>query len=168
VPISESNRCGRYHSLKKSVRCHPPGAKNISTKTYNATTGILTVNDHAGDIATIKFVGKVNLNITDDGNGGTLVTDPPPASKLQNIANDPPHGFDLPSIAFGSRHTLAHAENRTETGGTLAMSNGRHEASIALLGNYIAGSFATSADGLGGTPVTETQTGPLLLSHPHG
>jgi hypothetical protein len=49
------------------------------------------------------------------------------------------------------------------------MSNGRHEASIALLGNYIAGSFATSADGLGGTPVTEGQTRlPPLLSHPHG
>ena len=30
VPISESSRCGRYHSLKKSVRRHPPGAKNIS------------------------------------------------------------------------------------------------------------------------------------------
>jgi serralysin len=140
-----------------------------ATKTYNATTGILTVNDHAGDIATIKFVGTVNLSITDDGHGGTLVTDPPPASKLQNIANDPPHGFDQPSIAFGGRHTLAHAENRTETGAILEMSNGRHEASIALLGNYIAGSFATSADGLGGTPVTEGQTGlPPLLSHPHG
>jgi serralysin len=139
-----------------------------ATKTYNSTTGILTVNDHAGDIATIKFIGTVNLSIKDDGNGGTLVTDPPAASKPRNIANGPRHDFDPPSIAFGGHRALGFAESATNAGGTLTVSDGQHAASIALLGNYIAGSFVGAADGHGGTLVTEAQTGqPPLLSHPH-
>jgi hypothetical protein len=41
----------------------------------------------------------------------------------------------------------------------------RHAAAIALLGNYMAGSFVAAADGHGGTLVTEAQIQPLL-SHP--
>ena len=51
------------------------------------------------------------------------------------------------------------------------MRDGRHAASIALLGNYMAGSFAVTADGHGGTLLTET---PLqaagqqpVLTRPH-
>ncbi|HWX73341.1 MAG TPA: hypothetical protein VNY79_12635 [Xanthobacteraceae bacterium] len=49
------------------------------------------------------------------------------------------------------------------------MSDGRHAAAIALLGNYIAGSFVAMADGHGGTLVMEAQTGqqPLLTHPPH-
>jgi hypothetical protein len=35
------------------------------------------------------------------------------------------------------------------------VSDGRHAASIALLGNYMAGSFVTTADGHGGTLLTQ-------------
>jgi hypothetical protein len=35
------------------------------------------------------------------------------------------------------------------------VSDGRHSASIALLGNYMAGSFVTTADGHGGTLLTQ-------------
>jgi hypothetical protein len=35
------------------------------------------------------------------------------------------------------------------------VSDGRHAASIALLGNYMAGNFVTAADGHGGTLLTE-------------
>jgi autotransporter passenger strand-loop-strand repeat protein len=55
-------------------------------------------------------------------------------------------------------------ENAAATGGALTVSDGRHTAAVALLGNYIAGSFVIAADGHGGTLVTEAQTGtaPLL------
>jgi hypothetical protein len=47
------------------------------------------------------------------------------------------------------------------------VSDGRHAASIALLGNYMAGSFVTTADGHGGTLVTEAQPQEqTLLAHP--
>jgi len=50
----------------------------------------------------------------------------------------------------------------------LTVTDGRHAASIALLGNYMAGSFVTAADGHGGTLVTEASpTAPPQLTRPH-
>jgi hypothetical protein len=48
------------------------------------------------------------------------------------------------------------------------VTDGRHAAAIALLGNYMAGSFVTAADGHGGTLVTEALQAhqPPPLSHP--
>ena len=60
-----------------------------------------------------------------------------------------------PNIAFGAQTTLAYAANANGTGGTLTVSDGRHAASIALLGTYMAGTFVTAADGHGGTLLTE-------------
>jgi hypothetical protein len=78
---------------------------------------------------------------------------------------------DLPDIAFGAQTALAYSENTAATGGTLTLTDGRHAASIALLGNYMAGSFATTAGGHGaalisGTPQTDQQ--PLLTHPPQG
>jgi hypothetical protein len=79
----------------------------------------------------------------------------------------PRNGIDLPDIAFGAQTTLAYLENATGTGGTLTVSDGRHAASIALLGRYIAGSFVAAADGQGGTLVTQAQPQQQpLLTHP--
>jgi hypothetical protein len=64
--------------------------------------------------------------------------------------------------------TLAYTANAAGAGGTLTVSDGRHAAAISLLGNYVAGSFVTAADGHGGTLVTEaSQTAqPQLLTQP--
>ena len=139
-----------------------------ATKTYNATTGILTVNDHAGDIATIKFIGTVNLSIKDDGNGGTLVIDPPAASKAQNIAGGPGLSFDPPTFAWGGHRTLGFAEDSAASAGAPMTTDGRHAATVAHLGSYMAGSFATALDSHGGALMNDAQNGPApLLSHPH-
>ena len=76
--------------------------------------------------------------------------------------------MDLPNIAFGARTTLAYSKNSTDTGGMLTVTDGRNTAAIALLGNYMAGSFVTTADGHGGTLLTQApQTGQQpLLTHP--
>ena len=80
----------------------------------------------------------------------------------------PRHGIDLPDIAFGAQTTLAYSENPAGTGGTLTVNDGRHAAAVALLGNYMAGSFVTAADGHGGTLVTEaSQAAQPLLARPH-
>ena len=42
------------------------------------------------------------------------------------------------------------------TGGTLTVSDGTHTASLALIGNYTASSFAISSDGHGGTLIADT------------
>jgi hypothetical protein len=52
----------------------------------------------------------------------------------------------------------------------LTVSDGRHAAAIALIGNDMAGSFVVAADGHGGTLVTEERLDqqPLLTRPPHG
>jgi hypothetical protein len=77
--------------------------------------------------------------------------------------------IDLPSIAFGPPTTLGCAENSTNTGGTLTISDGAHVASIALLRNYIAATFATAAHGHGGTLVSEAAqvVQQSVLTKPH-
>jgi hypothetical protein len=69
---------------------------------------------------------------------------------------------------FGAQTTLAYSKNAADTGGTLTATDGRHAAAIALLGNYMAGSFITTADGQGGTLLTQAaQSGQQsLLTHP--
>jgi hypothetical protein len=58
---------------------------------------------------------------------------------------------------------------KTLTGGTLTVTDRRQAAAVALLGNYMVGSFVATADGHGGTLITEAQTGQPLLTHPpHG
>jgi Ca2+-binding RTX toxin-like protein len=75
---------------------------------------------------------------------------------------------NVPNIAFGAQTTLAHSQNSADTGGTLTVTDGRHAAAIALLGNYMAGSFVAAADGHGATLAAETLQAhqPLPLSHP--
>ena len=60
----------------------------------------------------------------------------------------------------------------TASGGTLTVTDGSHTANIALLGNYLASTFATSSDGHGGTNVvdpsaTETSQTSLLVQPHH-
>ena len=76
--------------------------------------------------------------------------------------------IDLPGIPFGVHTTLGYSTNSSDTGGTLTVKEGTHIAKIALLGNYMATSFVTAADGHGGTLVTQAQqTGQQpLLTHP--
>jgi hypothetical protein len=107
------------------------------------------------------------------GIGGTVaITDPMVVSggSVQPALAEtfPRHGIDLPDIAFGAQTTLAYSENATGTGGTLTVSDGRHAAAIALLGNYMAGGFIAAAGGHGGTLTTQTQHTPPqpLLTHP--
>jgi plastocyanin len=76
--------------------------------------------------------------------------------------------FDLADITFGSGTTLGYAPNAGNTGGTLTANDGSHHASIALLGQYMASSFAASSDGHGGTLITDPPPSQQsLVSHPH-
>ena len=78
--------------------------------------------------------------------------------------------IDLPSIAFNAHTTLGYSENSSDTGGTLSVKDGAFAAKVALLGNYMAASFVTTADGHGGTLVTEAaqmESQHPLLTTPH-
>jgi hypothetical protein len=108
--------------------------------------------------------GKVTLG----GDGGALQVDQPGPFTGTVKRLGAKDGIDLPNIAFGAQTTLAHSRNGADTGGTLMVTDGRHAAAIALLGNCMAGSFVAAAGGHGGTLVTETLQAhqPPPLSHP--
>jgi hypothetical protein len=125
--------------------------------------------------ATIAGGSVLEINTPDSGKvtfgegGGTLQLDQPAtfAGTVARFAT--PDGIDLPGIGFGATTTLAFSENNSRTGGTLTVTDGTHTAAIALLGNYMASTLVTGADGHGGTLVTEApQPGqPPPLAHPH-
>jgi hypothetical protein len=60
--------------------------------------------------------------------------------------------------------------NGTSAGGTLHVTDGTHNANIALLGNYMASVFVAGSDGHGGTTVVDPQVlggAQPLLTPPH-
>src|SRR5262249_39670267 len=59
--------------------------------------------------------------------------------------------LDLRDISFATIRSPTYSG--TSTGGTLSVSDGTHNAQIALLGNYLASVFVASSDGHGGTNV---------------
>jgi hypothetical protein len=50
--------------------------------------------------------------------------------------------IDLADIAFGANTTLGYGPNAAGTAGILSVSDGTHTANVALLGQYMASSFA--------------------------
>jgi hypothetical protein len=75
--------------------------------------------------------------------------------------------IDLGNLAFGAHSTLGYSGDNSH--GTISVSDGTHTAKIALLGQYMASSFATASDEHGGTLVTDSPTWMqnTLLTHPH-
>jgi hypothetical protein len=153
----------------------------ISTRYVSAnaanTSGTLFVSSGGAQVAAITMVGHYSAGnfVITAGSGGTVeITDPivPNGGSVEpaHSGTFPQHGIDLPNIAFGAQTTLAYTENAAGTGGTLTVGDGRHVAAIALFGSYMAGSFVTTADGHGGTLVSEAQAQQQqLLTNPrHG
>jgi hypothetical protein len=70
--------------------------------------------------------------------------------------------IDLPGIAFDAQATLGYLPGSNQTGG------GAQSAKIALLGNYMASSFAVVGDHRGDSMVTEAwqASNQSLLTHP--
>jgi len=61
--------------------------------------------------------------------------------------------LDLRDISFATIQSPTYSG--TSTDGTLSVSDGTHNAKIALLGNYLASTFVASSDGHGGTNVVD-------------
>ena len=115
--------------------------------------------------ATFEMGGAFGENVTlDAGANATLRIDHAADFSGAVAGFDGNDVLDLADLAFGSNTTLGYAANSNNTGGTLTVSDGTHTANIALLGQYTAASFVTSADGFGGTlihdppPATQTHT----------
>jgi hypothetical protein len=142
----------------------------------NSSSGTLTISSGGTAVASIQFVGAYsggNFQFSSGVNGSVEITDPTVVnggSVTSAPAAFPQNGIDLSQFAFDANDmTLGYAENNTDTGGTLTVSNGGEAVKVALLGNYMATSFVTAADGHGGTLVTQRPQAndQPLLAHPH-
>ena len=149
-----------------SVTFTSAGAFSSSYASANAgnTSGTLFVSSGGMLVAAIKMVGSYSagdFHIT-SGNGGVVeIADP-------TVPNGGSFKPGVSDIAFGAQTTLAYSQN-VNAGVSLGVIDGRDAATIALLGNYMAGSFATTAGGNGGALVSAAQTVQPLLTHPpHG
>ena len=122
---------------------------------------IISAQDPAGN-TTIGTNGGLDLaagspqNILFAGNAGTLTLEDSQSFTGQISGFGGADQIDLADIAFDANTTtLGYSGNSGNTGGTLSVSDGTHTANLALLGSYMASSFATSSDGHGGTLITD-------------
>ena len=106
----------------------------------------------AGTVLEVKVPdsGKVTFA----GPTGTLWLDRP-STFTGKVADFGAQEARSAGIPFGVHTTLGYSENSSDTGGILSVKDGTHIAKLALLGNYMAASFVTTADGHGGTLITE-------------
>jgi hypothetical protein len=78
--------------------------------------------------------------------------------------------IDFGNTGFGANSTLGSSGNPENSGGTLPVGDGVHMANIALLGSYMASSFAAASGGQGGTLISEAaqaSTHTPIVTQPH-
>jgi hypothetical protein len=148
-----------------------------SSSSQNSTgLGLGTTSAKIGNGATLEMPAGASASVTFTGSKGTLTLDSPAsASQPLNLAQSV-SGFagqnliDLPDIAFDNQAPLGYAVNANNTDGALRPSDDIHIANMALLGGYMASSFAFMADEHGATTVpaqAATSNDHALLSTPH-
>ena len=141
-------------------------------------TAPITVNDNAGN-DTITATGGTTQNqpssvtipaggsteigpasaatATFAGNTGTLKLDNAQSFAGTVAGMVGQDTIDFADITFTNGITTANLMNATSAGGMLHVTDGTHQANIALLGNYMASLFVTASDGHGGSSVVDPQ-----------
>ena len=110
-------------------------------------------------------------SVTFKGKSGTLWLEQPSTftGEISRFGTD--DAIDLTGVAFREHTTLGYLQNSNGTGGTLTVTNGAHSVSIALMGHYMASSFASGSDSHGGTLVVaeahQTASQALLIAAHH-
>ncbi len=117
--------------------------------------------------ATLEFAAASDSAVSFTGTAGTLLLDQSASftgSVSQLASGD---NLDLADIGFGTSTTIGYSGDGKA--GTLTVSDGTNTANIALLGQYMASSFATASDGHGGTLISDPSmsTQPPQLTQAH-
>jgi hypothetical protein len=117
----------------------------------------------------LEVFGASKANVTfAPGGAGTLELDASRTFFGQIAGFGGKDHIDLADISFGAHTTIGYAANAGHTGGTLTVSDGSHAATLTLLGNFMASSFAMASDGHGGTLISDQAASQhALLTQPH-
>ena len=171
------------NTVTNSGTLEATGAGGLDIKSALANTGTLWANggnvavegaETGGGSAEISGSGILEFGAASDA-AVTFDATAAGTLKLDQSANfsgtvaglGQGNSLDLADIAFGAGTTVAYTANAAGTGGTLAVSDGAHTANLALLGQYAAAGFQTSADQGGGTVViysSQVAQQPLLTN----
>jgi hypothetical protein len=158
-PVPTSNASVPTSSGPTVTACEPP------------TGGSATI----GTGATLELGAACSEAVTFSGSTGTLVLGSSSTSGGQSSNfTGTVSGFgaqdviDLPGIAFDAQTTLGYLPDSNQPGGTLSLAGGAQSAKIALLGNYMASSFAVASDNHSDSMVIEAwqASNQALLTHP--
>jgi hypothetical protein len=113
-------------------------------------------NASIGVGAQLEVGANASESILLAGSTGTLQLDQSQSFTGQISGFGAQDQIDLTDIAFDpNTTTLGYSGNGDRIGGTLSVSDGTHAANLALLGSYMASSFAMASDGHGGTSVVD-------------
>ena len=154
----------------------PPVPPSSSQSASAATSDNTSLSTTIGTGATFELATGDHDAITFAGSRGTLILDGSRSGTGALNITDTVSGFgakdiiDLPGIAFDAQTTLDYLPNGNQTGGRLTVVDGIHNVSIALLGSYMASSFAMTSDNHGGAMLVAETAHPddqSLLSNPH-
>ena len=104
--------------------------------------------------------------MTFTGTNGALWLDQPSTFTGKVSGFGAQNVIDLTGIAFNAQTTLGYSANSNKTGGTLSITDGALSAKIALLGNYMASSFAIGSDHHGGTLIIAEASSSSQLASP--
>ncbi|WP_426442336.1 hypothetical protein [Bradyrhizobium genosp. P] len=130
-----------------------PAVNVSSTPVVNAGATLELASAYAGQVSFASTTGTLKLD-----NSASF------AGTVAGLSGQ--DSLDLANVNFASIGTPSFTG--TSTGGVLAVSDGTNSAKIALLGNYMAATFAVSSDGHGGTFVVDSATTPVVNpSHGH-
>ena len=149
----------------------PTSSSQTITTSEPPTGGSATI----GTGATLKLGAACSEAVTFNSSAGTLILDSSLTSGGQSSNfTGTVSGFgaqdviDLPGIAFDAQTTLGYLADSNQTGGTLSLTDGAQSAKIALLGNYMASSFAVVSDHHSDSMVTEASqaSNQSLLTNP--
>ena len=150
-------------------------SQNTNAPPPNTTSTGASGSATIGTGATLELAAANSGSVASTGSKGTFIPDgtslPERAFNWATTVSGPgaQNVIDLPDIAFGAQTTLGYLSDSDWAGGTMSVADGTHNANIALLGNYMASSFAMASEGHGGTLVAAEAAQPdqSLLSSPH-
>ena len=173
------NFSGSYTLANFSLASDGAGGTIVYDPPVPASSGQDTISPKAkviGTGATLDLAASDSESVTFAGSTGKLVLDGSFSAQQAFDFTGAVSGFgrqnviDLPEIAFDAQTTLGYSPNSNLTGGTLSVAEGAHSVNIALLGSYMASSFAMASDSHGGTMLLAEAAMPntqSLLSNPH-
>jgi hypothetical protein len=148
--------------------------------------GVLTVMNGSGDTAKLHFKGSytlANFKFASDDRGGTIVYDPPVSSSSGQdatgpgpgvrsgaiVAGETPELTELPELAFNLESARGYLLDSNAVGGIVPRVGGIANTNAALLGHYMASTFAVAGNHGAATTFTEVAqpNNQTMLSNPH-